>query len=84
MNYKQTEMQIGKNGLTSGIIDWLRNAFKTHTVIKVAVLKSSGRDKEKVRVIAERVVDELGKNYTYRIVGFTITVRKWRREKTRK
>jgi len=77
----QTSMQIGKNGLTEGIISWLKNAFKTHELVKVSVLKSGGHEKEKVKEMADKMVSELGRNFTYRIVGFTINVRKWRKDK---
>jgi len=77
----QTSMQIGKNGLTEGTIKWLKNAFKTHKLVKISVLKSGGHEREKVKEMADKMVSELGKNFTYRIVGFTISVRKWRKDK---
>ncbi|MBM3233558.1 hypothetical protein FJZ19_00515 [Candidatus Pacearchaeota archaeon] len=79
----QTSMQIGKNGLTEGILQVLKNSFKTHDIVKISVLKS-GREKEKVEEMAEEIVDELGKKYTAKIIGFTIIVRKWRKEQAQK
>jgi len=75
----QSSIQIGKNGLTLGCIECIKNAFKTRENIKVHVLKSAGHDKEKVKMIANEIVKSLGSNYTYRIVGFTIFIKKWRR-----
>ncbi|MBU3913871.1 MAG: YhbY family RNA-binding protein [Nanoarchaeota archaeon] len=77
----QIEMQIGKNGVIGGTLVWLENAFKTHEIVKVHVLKSAGHDKEKVRKISEEILEKLGKKYTCRIIGFTLVFRKWRREK---
>ena len=74
---KMTNMQIGKNGLTENFLSSLKIAFKTHTIIKIKVLKN----KEKTNEIAEKIVSELGKKYTYRILGFTIITRKWRKNR---
>lgn len=77
----QASMQIGKNGLTEGTINWLKNSFKTHEIVKISVLKSGRLEKENVVEMAEKIVLELGKKYTYKIVGFVIIVRKWRKER---
>ncbi len=75
----QASIQIGKKGLTSGIIEYLKNAFKNRENMKVHILKSAGHNKEKVKKIGEEIVDELGKKYTYKIIGFTIFIKKWRK-----
>jgi len=77
----QSSIQIGKNGLTEGIINVLKNSFKTREDVKVKILKSAGHNQESVKKIAEKIVDELGKNYTYKILGFTIFIKKWRKPK---
>ncbi len=78
----QSQVQIGKNGLTSGIIENLKNAFKTHQIVRISVLKSGGRDREKIKEMADKIPAQLGKNYTYRIIGFTIIVQKWRKARS--
>lgn len=75
----QSQAQIGKNGLTENFIMTLKNTFKTHTNIRISVLKSGTRDREKIREMAENILDKLGKNYTARVIGFTIVIKKWRR-----
>lgn len=67
--------------MTEGTIKWLKNAFKTRELVKISVLKSGGHEKEKVKEMADKIVSELGRNFTYRIVGFTVNVRKWRKDK---
>ena len=81
MKSNQAILQIGKNGLTSGIIENIKNCFKTHENVKVCLLKSAGHDKATAKKIAEQIQEELGKKYTYRIVGFTIFLKKWRKER---
>jgi len=80
MTYKQTTIQIGKNGLTEGIIGNLKTIFTTHKVVKISVLKSAGREREKVKQMAEEIVSNLGKNYTYKMIGFVIIVMKFRKD----
>ena len=75
------QINIGKNSLTEGIITALKNAFKNHENIKISVLKSGGHEREKIKQMAENIVAKLGKNFTYRIIGFTISLKKWRRTK---
>ncbi len=72
--------QLGKNGITAGFIASLQNDFKKHVSIRISVLKGAGREREKVKKYSEEILDKLGKNYTAKIIGFVIVVRKWRKE----
>ena len=74
-----SSIQIGKKGLTDNLIETLRTHFKKHQNVKVVFLKSSIRDRKKLKKVAEQIVDKLGKNYTYKILGFTVFVKRWRR-----
>lgn len=78
-NLTIAHMQIGKNGVTEGTLVWLENTFKTHIKVKISVLKSAGHTKENVKEMAEKIVNKLGRNYAYKIVGFTITILKFRK-----
>lgn len=73
-------VQLGKNGLTENFLETLRGYFKKHLTVKIAVLKSCCREREEIKKISEKILEELGKNYTARIIGFTIIVKKWRRD----
>lgn len=73
------QVQLGKNGITENFISSLENCFKTHKNVKVSVLKSVSRDKKKIKKFSEEILDKLGKNYTARVIGFTIVLKKWRR-----
>ena len=80
MNKPPTKIQIGKNGATSGVIQLIKNNFSNRENVKVILLKSARQDKNNTQEAAEKIVNELGKNYTYRIVGFTIFLKKWRKD----
>jgi RNA-binding protein YhbY len=73
--------QIGKRGLSDDLIGTIKSAFAKRENVKVTLLKSAGHTKEKTKEAAERIVDKLGKNFTYRIIGFTIVIKKWRKPK---
>jgi len=81
MKKGQSTLQIGKNGLTEGIIENIKTYFKTRDNVKICLLKSAGRDREKMRGIAEKIQQELGEKFTYKILGFTIFLKKWRKVK---
>ena len=73
-------MHLGKNRVTANFIVTLKSHFKNHKNIKISVLKSATRNREELGKMTEEILDKLGKNYTARIIGFTIVVKKWRRE----
>jgi len=77
----QTSIQLGKNRVTENFIETIKNHFKTHTDVKIDVLKSAERKKEKIKMYREEILEKLGKNYTARIIGFTIFLKKWRKAK---
>lgn len=74
------QIQIGKNGISDNFIKTLKDNFKHHMNVKVAVLMGAGHYKEKVREYSEEILERLGKNYTTKIVGFTIIIKKWRKK----
>lgn len=73
--------QIGKQGITENFIYNLKNLFKKHWNIKISVLKNATRDRKKIKEYSEEILEKLGKNYTSRIIGFTIVVKKWRKSR---
>ena len=75
------KIQIGKNGLSENFFLTLESYFKLHKNVKVIVLKSAREDKEETKRYAEKILERLGKIYTARIVGHTIALKKWRRDK---
>ena len=79
MNKFEAKFQIGKLGITSGIIQSFESALKTHKQIRISVLKSAGRDREKVKKIASEISEKLEKfevKSKYKIIGFTIILKK--------
>ncbi len=77
----EVKFQIGKSGLTEGIIESLKLAFKNHKQVRISVLKGADRNKEKVREMGEEISVKLREgqkkhSYPYRIVGFTIIMRR--------
>jgi RNA-binding protein YhbY len=74
------QMQLGKNGLTEGFMCNLKHHFDSTKNVKISVLKSCCRDREELKKINEEILEKLGKNYNSRIIGYTIVVKKWRRE----
>ncbi|MEM4326138.1 MAG: hypothetical protein QXU40_02460 [Candidatus Pacearchaeota archaeon] len=73
-------MQLGKRGVTDNFILTLKNHFKRHKNVKVCVLKSGGHKKERVKECEDEILRKLGKGYTTKRIGFTIFIKKWRKE----
>ena len=73
------KFQLGKNGVTEGVIESLNLAFKTRKIVRISVLKNAVRDKSKVREMASEMAKKLGDNqssYKCKIIGFTIILKK--------
>ncbi len=70
------KFQIGKNGVTEGVIESLNLAFKNHKQVRVSLLKSSLRDRKKRMEIALELEKKLPIKCSYRIIGFTVIIRK--------
>ena len=76
----QSRVQLGKNGITENFIETLEGHFKNHKDVKVNVLKNAGHKREKIIEYKIEILEKLGKNYTARVVGFTISLKKWKRD----
>ncbi len=74
------EIQLGKNGITENFICNLKHHFDTTKNVKISVLRSCCRDREELKKLNEEILGHLGNNYTSRIIGYTIVVKKWRRD----
>ena len=74
------ELQIGKNKITENFIETLKTYFVKNKTVKIYVLKSARESREDMKKISGELIEKLGKNYTIKIIGFTIILRKWRRE----
>ena len=74
------QLQIGKNGLTKSFIEQLKKTFADEEIIKVSILKSACRDKKEAQEIINKLIEALGKNFTARLIGYVVTINKFRRE----
>lgn len=75
------KLQIGKKGLTDEFLEQLSKAFDNTELIKITILKSACRDKKEAKEIEEKILNHLGKNFTSRLIGYVLTIRKWRKPK---
>lgn len=76
-----SQIQLGKNGITDNFINTLKEHFAKHTTVKVSVLKSGTRDKKELKKMSEEILDNLGENFTVKIIGYTLVLKKWRKSK---
>jgi len=77
----QKEMQLGKKGLTPEFIKDIETRLNKHrnACIKISVLQSARESKQDVKNYAEEILKKLGPKFTYRTIGFSIFLRKWRK-----
>ena len=74
------QFQIGKAGVTPGVIEALALVLKTHKHVRISILRSSGRDKTSMNSMKDQLIENLSsltkKTYAARIIGFTIVLRR--------
>jgi len=77
---KELTIQLGKNGVTENFFATLRSYFKYNVSVKIIVLQNfPDRTKEKVKEISLEISKTLGEKYTCKTIGFTISVKKWKK-----
>ena len=74
------KLQMGKNGLSDAFIEQVKSIFEDEKLVKISILKSACRDKSEAKEIADKLVGELGLKYNYKLVGYVITIVKFRKE----
>lgn len=76
--------QMGKAGLTDNFIQTVKSGFVNHKIAKIALLKTSTRDKEEMKKMAEEICKKLEdekSRYVSKIIGFTLVISKFRNKK---
>lgn len=73
------ELQLGKNGITDNFIETVKTYFTDVRTVKISVLPSARESKADVKKYADELLKRLGKNFTAKCIGFTISLKKWRK-----
>lgn len=73
-------LQLGKNGMTQEFVEQVRKIFEHEQIIKISILKSACRNKQDAEKIGQDLVDALGKNFIFRLIGYVLTIHKFRRD----
>lgn len=75
------KLQIGKNGLSNEFIENLKTLFVKNNSIRISILKSGTREKAKAKEWVKEILDKLGLNYRANLIGYTIVLRKVRKDR---
>lgn len=67
-----SKFQIGKNGLTDGVITSLSLALKNHKQVRISILKSATHNREELKKMALEIVEKLPVHCEYKTIGYTI------------
>ncbi len=59
----------------------VKSSFKNTENVRISVLKHATRDRSELKKWSETLLGELGINYTSKVIGWTIVLRKWRKGK---
>lgn len=78
----QIKMHLGKRGLTEKFLNDIKRRFDNKKIenIKISVLRNARENgREDIKKYAEEIINFLGNKYSYRILGFSIFLKKWRK-----
>ena len=73
------KLQIGKNGLSEAFVSQVKKMFEDAEIVKITILKSACRDKAGAKKICDELVDSLGPKYAYKLIGYVVSVRRFRK-----
>lgn len=73
------QFQIGKSGLTPGVVESLNMVLATHRQVRISVLKSSDK-RTNLKEFALEVADKINWKCASRVIGFTIILTKLSRK----
>ena len=73
------QLQMGKAGLSEAFVEQVRAMFENETLVKISILKSCCRDKKDAKKVGEDLVEALGVKYGFKLVGYVLTVVKFRK-----
>ncbi|MGK0209337.1 MAG: RNA-binding protein YhbY [Patescibacteria group bacterium] len=73
-------LQMGKNSLSDAFIEQVKSFFETERMVKITILKSACRDKAEAKEIALKLLGVLGPKFDYKLVGYVITIIKFRKD----
>lgn len=79
----QLELQLGKKGLTKEFLEEIKKRFEKPSIknIKISVLKNARENREDIKKYAQEINNYLGDKFTFRILGFSIFLKKWRKSR---
>ena len=73
------KLQLGKAGLSDAFVGQVKLIFEDARVLKISILRSCCRDREEAREIGEELVSLLGPKFGFKLVGYVLTVVKYRK-----
>ena len=82
--FTESKFQIGKNNITEGVINSIDQDLKNHNQIRISILKAATRDKAMLKQMAEEIIKNVNYKCKYRIIGFTIILKRQSGEKYNK
>ena len=71
---------MGKGGLSEAFVGQVRSIFEKERVMKISILKSACRDKKAADEIGRKLVGLLGRKFDYKLVGYVLTIVRYRRD----
>ena len=73
-------LQLGKGGLSEAFVSQVKSIFENEKIVKISILRSCCRDKGEAEKIGADLIGALGEKYDYKLVGYVLTVIKYRKE----
>ena len=74
---EQAKIQIGKNKLTDGVLNQIKDILKTRKSVRISMLKSSVSNKEEAIDISNKIMAFIGTGYRHRLIGHTIVIHRF-------
>lgn len=77
---KMKQLQLGKAGLSDAFVEQVKSIFENERIVKISILKSACRNRDDAVKIGESLIDRLGPKYSFKLIGYVLTVMRFRRD----
>lgn len=74
---EQAIIQIGKNGVSDGVLEQITNILKTRKSTRISMLKTAVSNKKEAEAAAEKIMAHIGNGYRFRLIGHTMVIHRF-------
>lgn len=74
---EQAKILIGKNGLTDGVLNQIKDILKTRKSARISMLKTAVSNKVEAKAVSDKIMASIGDGYRSKLIGHTLVIHRY-------